>query len=422
MSTWTKKENSTGELIATVENEQWETAKKKAFNKIAQNVEVEGFRKGKAPKKLIEKQVNEQSVWMEAAESEAQNVLEQGVEEHNLWLVSRPELAIDELNADKVVYRFIVTVKPEVTLGEYKGLDYKVEAVEVSADEINAELSKIQENFAELVEKEGNIENGDTAVIDFEGFKDGVAFEGGKGDNYPLEIGSNSFIPGFEEQLIGMAKEESKDIEVTFPENYQAADLAGKPVVFKVTVHEVKARTLPEINDELAKDVNIENVETLEQLKVNIEQQIKDRKTSEAENKANDELLNQIVEGATVDVPTAMVDTETTSMINEYANRLQQQGLNLEQFFQITGQTEENLREQMSKDALSRVQLRLVLEKISEVENLVVSEEEIDKEYQDIATMYSMEADKVKELLPSENIRYDLQLRKAMNFVKDSAK
>ncbi len=422
MSTWTKKENSTGELVVTVEGQQWEKAKTKAFDKLSKEVEIEGFRKGKAPKKLVEKQLKEQGVWMEAAELEAQAVLEAGIEEHNLWVVARPELAIDEINADKVTYRFIITVKPEVTLGEYKGLSYNVEDANVTAEEIDAELKKLQENFAELVEKEGAVENGDTAVIDFEGFKDGVAFEGGKGENYPLEIGSDSFIPGFETQVIGMKKEETKDIEVTFPENYQSEELAGKPVVFKVTVHEVKGRTLPEINDELAKDANIENVETLEQLKANITERLSEQKKNEAEGKAQDELLTELVDRADVDVPEAMIDNECNSMLNEQANRMRQQGFSLEQFYQLTGQTEEMMKEQMKGDAKRRVELRLVLEKVAEVENLNATEEDVEKEYQEIAVMYSMEADKVKELIPADNIQYDLQLRKAMDFVKDSAK
>ncbi len=422
MSTWTIKEKSTGELVTTVEGEQWEKAKEKAFNNLAKNVEIEGFRKGKAPKKLIEKQIAEQSVWMEAAEVGAQEALEAGIEEHNLWLVARPELKIDEINGNQVTYRFIVTVKPEVTLGEYKGLSYKVEAVEASEEEVTAELEKIQQNFAELSEKEGTVENGDTSVIDFEGFKDGVAFDGGKGENYPLEIGSGSFIPGFEEQVIGMAKGETKDIEVTFPEGYQAEELAGQPVVFKVTVHEIKGRTLPEINDELAKDANIPDVETLEQLKAKLTADITAKKQNEAEGKAQEELLTALVEGTTVEVPDAMIESEVNTMVNEYAGRMQQQGFSLEQFMQLTGQTIEMMKEQMSPDAERRVLLRLVLEKVAEVENVEVSAEEVETEYNEIATAYNMEVAKVKEAVSEDSIQYDLKLRKAMDLVKESAK
>lgn len=423
MSTWTIKENSTGELVTTVEGETWEKAKAKAFDKLAKNVEIEGFRKGKAPKKLIEKQIAPQQIWMEAAESGAQAALEEGIKEHDLWVIARPELAIDEINEEKVAYRFTVTVKPEVKLGEYKGLTYQVNEEAVSEEELNAELTKIQENFAELVVKEeGTVENGDTAVIDFEGFKNEVAFEGGKGENYPLEIGSGSFIPGFEEQLIGMSKEEAKEINVTFPENYQSEELAGQPVVFKVTVHEIKHRTLPELNDELAKDVNIDNVDTLEQLKDYIKEQLSTQKKNQAENAANEAMLNELSEGAEVVIPQIMIEQETNEMINDYGRRLQQQGLNLNQFMQITGQTMETMKEQMAPDAEKRVKLRLVLEEVAYVEQLAPTEEEIEKEYNEIATAYKMEVEKVKELIPSDNIHYDLQLRKAVDFVKDAAK
>lgn len=422
MSTWTIKENSTGELITTIEGETWNIAKTKAFNKLAQNVEIEGFRKGKAPKKLIEKHLAPQQILMEAAESEAQATLEEGIKEHDLWIIARPELAIDEINEEKVAYRFTITVKPTVKLGTYKGLTYEVKTAEVTEDEISAELTKIQENFAELAIKEGSVENGDTAVIDFEGFKDGVAFEGGKGENYPLEIGSGSFIPGFEEQLIGMNKEESKDVEVTFPENYQAEDLAGKPVTFKVTVHEIKNRVIPALDDELAKDVNIPEVDTLEQLKNHITAQLAEQKKNQAENEATEGLLTQLVEGVEVEIPSVMIDQETNEMVNDYARRLQQQGLNMEQFMQITGQTIETMKEQMKGDAERRVRVRLVLEEVAYVEQLAPTEEDIEKEYNEIATAYKMEVEKVKELLPSDNIHYDLQLRKAMDFVKDAAK
>ncbi len=422
MSIWTMKENSTGELKAVVDGTRWENAKVKAFDKLAANVEIEGFRKGKAPKKLIEKQISEQNVWMEAAESEAQKVLEEGIEEHNLWLIARPELGIDEINAEKVSYTFTCTVKPVVALGEYKGLNYEVNAEVATEEEVNAELTKIQDNFAELVVKEGEVVNGDTAVIDFEGFKDEVAFEGGKGENYPLEIGSGSFIPGFEEQVVGMKVNEEKDINVTFPENYQAVELAGAPVVFKVKVNEIKTRQLPELDDELAKDANIENVDTLEQLKAHITEQLNSNKKVEAENAALDKLMQQVMDNATVAIPEVMVEQEVEQMIQEYASRMQRQGFSLDQFMQITGQTIDGLKEQFHGDATTRVKSRLVLEAVATEEKCDPTAEEIEKEYNEIAEAYSMEVSKVKELISSDNIHYDLRLRKAVDIVKDSSK
>ena len=421
MSTWTLKEKSTGELKVTIEGENWKTAQTKAFNKLAKELEIPGFRKGSVPAAMAKKYVPAQKIMLEAVEHCAQDLLDAGIEEHSLWPISRPELNVEEISEEAATMSFTFAIKPEVKLGEYKGLAYEVEETSVSEEEVEAELKRIQENFAELEVKEnGEVENGDTAVIDFEGFKDGVAFEGGKGENYPLEIGSNSFIPGFEEQLIGMKKEETKDINVTFPENYQAAELAGQPVVFKVTVHEIKAKVLPELNDDLAKDVNAPDVETMDDLKALIRKNQEEQKRQNAENEATNKLISTVVDACEVEIPEVMIKNETDDMIQDYANRLQQQGISLTQFFQITGQSEETLREQMAKDAESKVKLRLVLDAIATQENLEVGEEDIDTEYGLIASQYNMEKEKVKELIPASSISYDVRLRKALDLIKDS--
>ena len=421
MSTWTLKEKSTGELKVTIEGENWKTAQTKAFNKLAKELEIPGFRKGSVPAAMAKKYVPAQKIMLEAVEHCAQDLLDAGIEEHSLWPISRPELNVEEISEEAATMSFTFAIKPEVKLGEYQGLAYEVEETSVSEEEVEAELKRIQENFAELEVKEnGEVENGDTAVIDFEGFKDGVAFEGGKGENYPLEIGSNSFIPGFEEQVIGMKKEETKDINVTFPENYQAAELAGQPVVFKVTVHEIKAKVLPELNDDLAKDVNAPDVETMDDLKALIRKNQEEQKQQNAENEATNKLISTVVDACEVEIPEVMIKNETDDMIQDYANRLQQQGISLTQFFQITGQSEETLREQMAKDAESKVKLRLVLDAIATQENLEVGEEDIDTEYGLIASQYNMEKEKVKELIPASSISYDVRLRKALDLIKDS--
>ncbi len=421
MSTWTLKEKSTGELKVTIEGENWKTAQTKAFNKLAKELEIPGFRKGSVPAAMAKKYVPAQKIMLEAVEHCAQDLLDAGIEEHSLWPISRPELNVEEISEEAATMSFTFAIKPEVKLGEYKGLAYEVEETSVSEEEVEAELKRIQENFAELeVKEDGEVENGDTAVIDFEGFKDGVAFEGGKGENYPLEIGSNSFIPGFEEQVIGMKKEETKDINVTFPENYQAAELAGQPVVFKVTVHEIKAKVLPELNDDLAKDVNAPDVETMDDLKALIRKNQEEQKQQNAENEATNKLISTVVDACEVEIPEVMIKNETDDMIQDYANRLQQQGISLTQFFQITGQNEETLREQMAKDAESKVKLRLVLDAIATQENLEVGEEDIDTEYGLIASQYNMEKEKVKELIPASSISYDVRLRKALDLIKDS--
>ena len=420
MSTWTLKEKSTGELKVTIEGENWKTAQTKAFNKLAKELEIPGVRKGSVPAAMAKKYVPAQKIMLEAVEHCAQDLLDAGIEEHSLWPISRPELNVEEISEEAATMSFTFAIKPEVKLGEYKGLAYEVEETSVSEEEVEAELKRIQENFAELeVKEDGEVENGDTAVIDFEGFKDGVAFEGGKGENYPLEIGSNSFIPGFEEQVIGMKKEETKDINVTFPENYQAAELAGQPVVFKVTVHEIKAKVLPELNDDLAKDVNAPNVETMDDLKALIRKNQEEQKQQNAENEATNKLISTVVDACEVEIPEVMIKNETDDMIQDYANRLQQQGISLTQFFQITGQSEETLREQMAKDAESKVKLRLVLDAIATQENLEVGEEDIDTEYGLIASQYNMEKEKVKELIPASSISYDVRLRKALDLIKD---
>ena len=264
-STWELKEKSTGELKVTIEGEAWETAKKKALNKIAKNANIPGFRKGKVPTAMIKKQFGEKAILAEAADACANEAFQTAIKEHNIVLVDRATMDIETLEADKIVYVFTCTVKPEVKLGEYKNLAVSKNVAEVTDADVDAEVAKLAEKKAELVLKEeGTVANGDTAVIDFEGFKDGIPFEGGKGENYPLVIGSGAFIPGFEEQVLGMGIEETKDLNVTFPENYGAAELAGQPVVFKVTVHEIKTKVLPELNDELVKGAEIEGVETVE--------------------------------------------------------------------------------------------------------------------------------------------------------------
>lgn len=421
MTTWNIIEKSKGELKVTLEGQSWKDAQTKAFDKLAKNVEIPGFRKGQAPKNMIEKHVSKNNVLIEAVEALANEVMQEGIKEHDLWPIARPELAIDTLEEDKAEIRFIIVVKPEVTLGEYKGLEYKEEAAEVSDDEVNSELAKLQENFAEIITKENAVENGDTAVIDFEGFKNDVPFEGGKAEGHNLEIGSNSFIPGFEEQLIGSVAGDEKDIVVTFPEDYHSEDLAGAEVVFKVKVHEVKTKHLPELNDEFAKDVNAPNVETLDDLKALICKDLGENKKVDAENKAMNDLITLVVDGATVDIPQEMIDEETSQLVNDFAQRLQQQGFGLEQFMQMTGQTMENIREQMGKDAENKVKLRLVLEAIANAEKLEATDEDTEKEYQAIADQYKMELAKVKELIQPDSLAHDVRIRKAFDFIKDSA-
>lgn len=423
MSNWTitEKENSKGELTVTLSGERWLKAQEKAFNEIAKEVEIKGFRKGQAPKALVEKQVSEGLILSEAVNEIANDLLQEGIKEHDLWPVDRPELSVNAISKQEVEMVFTIIVKPEVELGEYKGLNYEIEDVEISNEKVDAEIERMRQNYAEITVKEDAAEDGDIVVIDFEGFKDGVAFEGGKAEGHELKLGSNSFIPGFESQLIGTKAGDSKDVELSFPEDYHVEDLKGAPVVFKVTVHEVKETILPEVNDDFAQDLNIPEVETVEQLKERIKSDMENQEKDKAENEALDKLLTEVVDNASVNIPQRMIEDETDQMIQDFAQRLQQQNFGLNQFLQMTNQSIDDIRSQFEIDATSKVKLRLVLETIADKENLVADEDAINDEYQKIADQYQMELDKVKELIPAESLEYDVKMRKALDFVKDSA-
>lgn len=419
MSILNKIENGKVEIKVVFEGENWENAKNKSFNKLASKVELKGFRKGQAPKKLVRQQIGEQQIIIEAIDSLAQEALVAAIEEHNVELIDRPELKIDSLGADKTEITFVCPVKPDVTLGEYKNLGYHVEEVTVTDEDVENELNRIREQKAELeIKEDGTVENGDTVVIDYAGFKDGVAFDGGTAENQDLTIGSNMFIPGFEEQLIGMKSEEEREINVKFPEDYHAEDLKGADATFKVKVHEIKTKVLPEIDEEIVKSLNIKDVTNLEELKTYIKDTLLHNRQTENENKATDEILDKVCDAATVEIPEVMIETEVDDMLREYEQRLLQQGLSLDQFYKFTGQTEADLRTNMKLDAEKKVKLRLVLEEIAKLENVEVSDEDINVEYEDIANQYGMKTDDVKKYIDARTISYDLKLRKALDIVK----
>jgi len=418
-ATWTLNEKSNGVLSVSLEGDVWAKAQAKALKKLAEKTEIKGFRKGKAPIDQVKKAVGERDLWLNAVEEVAQDALEFGMKETNALPISRPELGVEQLSADTATLTFTYDVKPEVKLGQYKDLGIKKDKVRVTKKEVDAKVEELRHQFAELVLKEtGKVEDKDTAVIDFEGFKNDVAFEGGKGENYSLEIGSNSFIPGFEEAIIGMETGETKDIPLTFPENYHAADLAGQAVVFKVKVNEIKTKQLPEVNDDFAKTVNHHNTETMKELLEHLEAHLREDKEAEAEEKFTNEVLTKVVNGSTLEVPASLIQEETDRMVDDFAARLKQQGFTMEQFSQITGQTEAQLREQMTPDAAGKVKVRLVLDAIANAENLSASDDEVEAEYTKIATDYNLEQARVKELLDRDTVVYDLRLRKAFDLIK----
>ncbi len=421
-TTWNLGEQSVGVLKVTVSGDVWTAAQEKAFSKLAQNVELPGFRKGQAPKALIRKQLKESAILMEAVENVANEAYLFGLKEHDLNPITTPQLDVEGLTESEVTLVFDVTVAPEVSLGEYKGLTVERKEVAVEQADIDARLDKMREDFAELVVKEdGVVSVGDTAVIDFEGFKDGVAFDGGKGENHPLVIGSNSFIPGFEDQVVNMAVNEEKEIAVTFPEDYGAAHLAGAPVIFKVKVNEVKVRQVPELNDDFVKDVNAPGVTTLEELIEKVRMDIYGEKEKAASDAFDNDLLGKVVEASSVEIPQIMIDDETNAMFEDFKRRLEQQGFNIEMYSQITGQTEEFLKEQIGRDATGKVKVRLVLSAIAKSEGLEASDQEVDSEFASIAAAYNMEVDQVKQYIQPQQIAYDLRLKKAFDFIKESA-
>ena len=420
-----KLENAIVELTVAFDSEEWKATQEKALDKLAKNVKIDGFRPGKAPAAMVRARVSKASVLEEATDMILQTKFVEILTEANVEPVAQPALSVQKVDADELEVQILVPVKPQVELGEYKGLEVKKGRVTVTKKEIEEQLANYQTQFAELTVKEGGkVAKGDTAVIDFEGFVDGVAFEGGKGENYPLEIGSGSFIPGFEDQVIGMTVDKEQDIVVTFPEDYGAADLAGKEATFKVTVHEIKEKHLPEIDDELAKDVNIDGVETLDQLKDHIKANIKTRKESENENKFMDDLYKAIVASSKVEDSDALLEQEQGLMLREVEQNLQRQGLNFEVYQQFTGKSKDDIKEDIKPQAEERVKLNAILAAIIEEEKLAVSDEELETELKTIAEYYQKELDEVKKIFEGNmsRIENDLLTRKAVDLVKDNLK
>ena len=421
MSEYKKIENAKAELKCTLEGEEWEKAKKTAFRKLANKVEIKGFRKGQAPKNLVSKYISNNEVLLDAAEALAQTALDEAVKEHDLTLIDRPQLNVDEMTDDKCVLTFSCPVLPDVTLGDYKKLKYKVEEVNVEDKEVNDEVAKTLDRKADLELKEdGEVEDGDTVVIDFEGFIDDVPFEGGKADNHELVIGSHTFIPGFEEQLIGMKAEESKDIMVDFPEDYHAEELKGKPAKFAVTVHEIKKKVLPKYNDDFVKELKIDDVDTVKAYEEHIRKNIEDRKKSEAEQDAENKLIDDLAEVVTVEIPDVMVESELQSMIQNYESRLMQQGISLAQFMQITGQTVDGLKESMKEDAIKRIKVNLGLSEIVKKEKITVDADDTAKEYERMAELYGLTVEQIRGYVPEDTLLDDLKLQKALDLLKKS--
>ncbi|RNF40910.1 trigger factor [Planococcus salinus] len=420
---WEKQEGNTGTLTVEVPAEEVNAGLDKAFKKVVKEINVPGFRKGKMPRQMFEKRFGVESLYQDALDFILPDAYANAVEEAGINPVDRPEIDIETLEKNQpLVFTAKVTVKPEVELGEYKGLEVTKQDTEVTDEDIENQLKESQERFAELAVKEDEaIVEGDTAVIDFEGFVDGEAFEGGAGNDYSLEIGSNSFIPGFEEQLIGLKAGEEKDVEVTFPEEYHAAELAGKAATFKVKVNEVKAKELPELDDELAKEIDPE-VGSVEELRTKLKENTIAEKASAADAALRDELVQKAAENATIDIPHAMIHSEMDRMMQDFEQRLTQQGMNLDLYYQFSGQDEAALREQMHGDAETRVRVSLTLEAIAEAENLEVTPEDIDKELEKMAGQFNMDVEQIKAALGgTEMLENDIRMQNTVEFLVENA-
>lgn len=422
---WEKKEGNEGILTITVSAERFDEALDQAFKKVVKDVTLPGFRKGKVPRHIFEKRFGVEALYQDAVDIILPDAYAEAVEQTEIFPVDQPKIDIEEIEKGKdLVFVCEVTVKPEVKLGEYKGIEYEEETIEVTEEEVDEELKRLQERHAELVLKEeGKVEEGNTVVIDFEGFIDDEPFEGGKGENYSLEIGSGHFIPGFEEQLIGKEAGEEVEVNVTFPEDYHAKDLAGKDAVFKVKIHEIKEKQVPELDDEFAKDVDDE-VETLAELREKKEKEIREHKQREYENKIRETIIEKVTENAEIDIPEAMINTELDNMLREFEQTVQMQGMTMDMYYEMSGQDEEKLREHMKEDAEKRVKTNLTLEAIFEAENLEVSEEAIDEEIAKMADMYKLEKDQIVSMLGGNTdiLKNDLKFKTTIDFLVEHGK
>ena len=421
---WTLNEHSTGELEVVVDKESWQKAQKKVLNNLKKQMNLKGFRQGHVPEALIRKQISKAGLHEFAAEEVANEALAKGIEETKIELVARPTMELKEADDEKAVLVFHCTVIPEVTLKEYKGLDIHKEEVNVTEEDIEEEVKRIQNRYADWVvrEEEEVSQNGDQVVIDYAGTIDGVPFEGGSAENYPLELGSNTFIPGFEDQLVGVKTGDVKDVVVTFPEDYNTADLAGKEAVFKCTVHDVKYKELPEANDELIQKLKREGVDTLEKFKEVTKEDMTKRREEQAERAFEEALIAKVSEDAEVEIPEVMIENEINRLFRNFENQMSQSGFTAKQYYEATGQTEADLKNMLKPDAQHNVKTMLVLEAVVKQEGIEVTEEDINKEYENMSKTYGMDVDRIKQIVSADNIRYDLAQQKAVDLIKSSVK
>ena len=419
-----KLEKNMAKLTIEVPADELEKALQSAYMKQKNKISLPGFRRGKVPRQMIEKMYGAEIFYDDAANELIPQAYAKAYDECELEIVSRPEINVVQIEKGKeFIFTAEVATKPEVTLGEYKGLEVEKVSTRVTQKEVDAKIQEEAEKNARTVTVEDRpVQDGDEVILDFEGFVDGVAFEGGKGENYPLTIGSGSFIPGFEEQLVGAEAEKEVEVNVTFPEDYHAEDLKGKAAVFKCTIHEIKAKELPEIDDEFAAEVS--EFDTLDEYKADVKAKIKEQKAAEGKRKQEDQVVDQAVKNAQYEIPKAMIETQVMQMSDEFAQRIQSQGLTMEQYFQFTGMTADKMMDELRPQAIKRIETRLVLEAIAKAENIEISDEKLDEEIEKMAKAYNMEADKLKEFMgenEKKQMKEDMAVQEAVTFLVENA-
>ncbi|MCI8672620.1 MAG: trigger factor [Lachnospiraceae bacterium] len=416
-------EKNMAKLTIEVPAAEVESAMQAVYLRRKNRIDVPGFRKGKAPRHMVEKLYGKGIFLEDAVNDVMPSAYEKAARESGLEIVSRPEIGFEQVEPGKdLIFTAEVAVKPEVTLGEYKGLSVPKTEVNVTEEDVMTEIKREQEKNAVLNSVERPVQDGDQTTIDFEGFMDGVAFEGGKGEDYPLTIGSNAFIPGFEEQLIGAEIGKEAEVNVTFPENYHSEDLAGKPAVFKVTVKDIKEKELPELDDEFASEVS--EFETLAEYKEDVKKKLTERKTANAKSIKENAAVDAAIANATMEIPDAMLETQAQNLVDEFATGMRRQGLSMEQYLQYSGNTEDSMIEQMKPRALKQIQTRLVLEAVAKAENIQISEEDTEAELKKMAENYKMELDEIKKLMDDSQIKAmqeDLAVQRAIDLLAESA-
>ncbi|GEO66205.1 trigger factor [Levilactobacillus spicheri] len=421
---WEKKEATKGELTFEIAPDKIKEGLDKAFQRTKKNLAVPGFRKGRVPRQIFDQMYGEEALYQDALNIVLPDAYEQAIKETEIEPVDQPQVDVESMDKGKAwVLKAVVTVKPDVKLGDYKGLSVTKQNTRVYQKDIDAELEKQRQQQAELVLKEDEpAAKGDTVVIDFDGYVDGKQFDGGKADNYSLELGSNSFIPGFEDQLIGHKAGDDVDVKVTFPKDYQAEDLRDKEATFKVTIHEVKEKQLPELDDEFAKDVD-EDVDSLEELQAKTKDRLKEQKTTAAHDAIEDEAISEAVDNAEIaDVPEAMIKDDIDRQMDQYLANMQQQGIQPKMYFQLTGTTEDDLRKQFADGAEKRVKTNLVLEAVVEAEKIEPTEDQVKAEVKDLAGQYGMEESAVRSALSDDMLKHDIAIKAAVDLIADSAK